>query len=315
MQKSQKNSRVRHIWRSLREKITPFRLLVALVAVIALVALLVANLSKPPVDPLELLSLDAIQDRGGLRVASRGNVPYFSQKTTEDSGRSKWAGLEIDIAGEISQLVLGAPDRVEFAETPFSARNFALKQNQADCLICLSPRGFSDAFIYSEPYYTDSVAVVVPMDGAVNLSELHGEPMVKNSGARVGALTRRPRSSSTVNPLQHEGALTVLRAYNENQGASMYVQGYSGAHDMFQALTDGEIDAVAIEAALLPIYFDPVNMRILMRALGTVDYSVAALPENQSLIDAANILLKEMRADGRLAALYTKYDLRDYSAG
>lgn len=313
MQKPQKNSRLRHLWRSLWEKVTPFRLFVAVAALLILIAMIVIALSQPPVDPLEQLSLELIEDRGVLRVGSRGNVPLFSEKKTDSRGNVTWSGLEMDIAGEIAELVLGSSEKVDFVETPFSARNFTLNKDEADCLLCLSPRGYSTAYIYSEPYYTDSVAVVVRMDGPVNLSELHGEPMVDGSGMIVGALTRQPQSSGTVNPLAHQGALTTLRSYNESQSANLIIRSYAGAQDMFADLEAGKLDAVAIETALLTQYFDPNNMRALMQAIGTIDYAVAALPENQSLITAANIVLAEMRADGRLAALLTKYELRDYA--
>lgn len=278
------------------------------------ISLLVVNLAQPPVDPLELLSLELIENRGVLRVASRGNVPLFSEKSTDARGKSAWSGFEMDIAGEIAALVLGSSEKVDFVETPFSARNFTLNRDEADCLICLSPRGYSAAYIYSEPYYTDSVVVVVPMDGAVSLGELHGEPMVAGSGGDIGAVTRQPQSSSTVNPIAHQGALTVLRNYNENQSANMVLRSYAGMQDMFADLSSGRLDAIAIESALLYRYFDPNTMRVLVHALGTIDYSVAALPENQSLIDAANIVLAQMRADGRLDALLSEYQLRDYAS-
>lgn len=298
----------------IQEGITPARLFVAVLLVVALLTGLVWVITRPKPDPLAQLTLDDIENRGALRVAVQEYVPLFSEEKTTDTGDAIRSGLEADVAHEISALIFDYPDSVDFTTTSFPLRNFMLAQDRVDCVIALSPQGYSDDFIYSNPYYTDAVAIVVLLDGATTIEQLYQSSSANvERTSRIGALTRQPESAGTVNPLVHQGALTVLESYNKDRNAGFSVEKYADAPGMFDDLRHGDLDAIAIEAALLPLYFRD-DMRLLTNYIGTIPYSVAAMPNQQSLIDLTNIVIQNMKNQGTLAALLAKYNLKDYGS-
>lgn len=288
------------------------RLLIAILILIALVVGIVALVLRPKPDPFEQLSVSSIEDRGALRVGTRGDVPYMSMKTEDEDGNVSWSGVEIDIARAISKQIFDDDTAVEFIETPFTLRNFMLKQDRVDCLIALSPKGYSEAMIYSDPYYTDAVAIVVMVNGPTTIDALFKGLNGSDTGGRIGALTRQPASSGTVNPVAHQGALTVLQEYNTVNNAGFTIQTFSDAPNMFNALKDGQLDAIAMEARLIPLYIED-DMRLLNNYIGTIPYAVAALPSQESFIGYANIVIQSMKNSGELAQILSSYDISDYA--
>lgn len=306
-----KHSRLGQWLNKQREKLSPQHIFWGVLLLVGLTAGAVWLFTRPKPDPLDQITLSEIEDRGALGVGVFADVPLFATRTIDPYDKQSWSGLEVDIAHELAALIFDNPDAVEFTPVEFTLRNFMLNQERVDCLIALSPQGYSDSFIYSDPYYTDAVAVIVLLDGATTIEQLYGGATNGKLGARIGALTRQPQSRSTANPLVHQGALTVLQRYNENNSADFRILTYSDAHEMFEDLRNGSLDAIAMETAFLPRYFGD-DLRLLTKHIGTIPYSVVAMPNQSSLIELVNIAIRTMKDRGVMAELLQTYGLKDY---
>lgn len=267
-------------------------LLAGVLLIIGAAVLLFVSL-RPQAQPLEAESMAAILDRSVLRVGVRNNAPSFS---TEKDGQ--FTGMETDIARAIAQRIFGDSQAVEFVSVDFTTRNYKLNTGQVDCVIALCPQGYNTSFLYSQPYYTDAVALVSLNSGPKNLNEL--------AGATVGAIKR------SAQPASH-GALTTLEQFAA--GLSEYdleVKRYSGIPDLFEALRTGEIAAIAMENASLLQYYNENEMHVLPEAIGTIGYSVVIPSDNEALVQIADETIADILQSGEMASLWDKWGLTDY---
>ncbi len=275
---------------------------------IALVILAIAGgifwaATRPEPDPINDPVFDRVRERGAIRVGVRTDIPNFATQVERADGTVDWTGLETDIAREMANAIFGDPEAVDFVPVDFTTRHIKLKAGLVDVLIALSPQGYSSSFLYSEPYYTDAVVAIVLKDGPQSLTGLQG--------AYVGAITRPSGVSETT--LANQGAMTVLQTYTREHQAEIQTVAYSDAPDMFEALERERILGLAMESALLGRYFNEEKMKALPTALGALPYSVVALPGNDAYVAFASQLFAAMRADGRMARLYQRYNLTDYA--
>lgn len=292
-------------WRkSVLERSTPATWIMLALTILAVAGIVFWAVTRPVPDPLDDPAFDIIRTRGALRVGVRTDIPSFAVETVHDDGSSDWTGIETDIAREMANAILGDPEAVEFVPVDFTTRHIKLSAGFVDVLIALSPQGYSSSFVYSKPYYNDAVVVAVLSDGPQSLTGLQG--------SLVGAITRPSGVSET--SLVNQGALTVLQNYSRDQQANIRTVAYSSAPDVFQALEERRVLGVAMENALIGRYFYADRMKALPTAVGTLGYSIVAKPINQAYVTFADQLIDTMRADGRMARLLQRYNLKDYAA-
>ena len=277
--------------RGLQSHLLPQHYLLLLLGLLALIAIVLVVSLKDEPDPLLATEMDPIYDRAVLRVGVREDVPKFCMRQGDT-----YTGIEAEIAHALAERIFSDPTKVEFVKVDFTTRGIKLKTDAIDCLIAVSPQGFSSDFVYSDAYYTDAVGIVVMAQGASSVTEL--------SGKTIGSISR-------AGSLKKQGALDVLKDFNQSTKLGCTIKEYTSAPDMFGDLKNGKIDAIALESALIQLYFTD-SMRLLPDAIGTIPYAIAVMPGNKPLAKIATDMLSSMFGDTSLYALWDKYGLRDF---
>lgn len=300
------NNPLRAFWKKIKRIVPPWvRLGIAAVLAILVIILLVVLL-RPRHNPLSEASMQPILNREILRVGVRTDIERFSYE--EESG--VYNGLEDDIARSLAKKIFGDDYLLQFEPVNPATRHIKLKSNQVDCVIAISPQNFRAEYIYSVPYYTDAVSVVVNAKSKFQSFD-------QFEGMWIGALTYPPANPSALHSassrtLTHEGAATVLQQFISRYDYQIGIRRYSSLPDMIEALEKNEISAIAIEYALLRPHYSRANMRVMPEAIGTVPYSIAIPADNPALVKIADQMIMDMRASGELNALLDKWNLLDY---
>ncbi|MGI6150380.1 MAG: substrate-binding periplasmic protein [Christensenellales bacterium] len=257
-------------------------------------AILLALMLQPGPDPFESAEIATILDRGVLRVGVRGDVPSFGYEDSEGNR----TGLEVDLANLLAAHIFGSPN-AEFSTVNFNTMPAKLRRAQIDCCVALAQTGMSTSLVYSEPYYTDAVAIMV-LDSSPYQSP---EDL---AGRTIGCINRDGSNMRYV-------ARNALYAFAAMQSPKCTVVEYASSADMIADLASGKLSGVCMEYALLFSYFSADTHRILPQAIGTISYSFAFQPESKALVEIANEMLRKIRADGTLDALLQQWNLEDYS--
>lgn len=283
-------AKIRAVFRSLdKREWMVFGIAGAVILVLALVFFL-----RPGPDPYDSAEVAKILDRGVLRVGVRDDVPSFGYEDSEGTR----TGLEVDLANLLAARIFGTAE-AEFAIVNFNTMSAKLRNAQLDACIALAQTGMSTALVYSEPYYTDAVAIMVLASSPYQSPE-------ELAGRSIGCINRDGTN------LRYS-ARNALNAFAEGQDPKCTVIEYSSSADMIADLANGKLSGVCMEYALLFSYFSADAHRILPQAIGTISYSIAFQPGSTALVEIANEMIRDMRADGSLGALLQKWSLEDYS--
>lgn len=298
----------REFIKKIQRKVPPWVLLGAAVIIVILLVVLIVAIVQPNYNPLNEPSMSSIKNRQILRVGVRDDLEHFSYKEENNT----YNGFEDDIARAIAKNIFGDDYLVQFEPVNAATRHVKLKQGMIDCLIAVTPQGYRGKdYLYSVPYYTDAVAVIVNVNSTFeNFSQLNDLPIGVLTYPPANSATRFQSASST---LSHEGAGTVLNQFIESGEYTNTIKRYSSIPDMFEALNKNEISAIAIENTLLREYYNPTTMRVLPDAIGLVPYSVVIPTDNEALLEITNKTITNMKKSGEWNALLDKWNLIDYS--
>lgn len=109
-------------------------------------------------------------------------------------------------------------------------------------------------------------------------------------------------------------ARNVLTSFASGLNPAATVKEYSAIPDMLADLSDGTLDAVCLEYALLYSYYSSDVHTILSEAIGTIEYAVAFPSSAEALVEIANDLIAELRESGELQNMLTRWGLQDYGS-
>jgi len=197
-------------------------------------------------------------------------------------------GFDIDVAKEVAKR-LGV--EVEFKPIDWASKELELQGKKIDMiwngLTITEERKKNMAF--SDPYLDNRQIVVVPID-----SEIQSKADL--AGKKVGLQ-------------QDSSAYNALTADEETYNSVAEVVQYP---DNFEALLDlqtGRIDAVIVDEILGKYYMtkNPNIFRVLEDDFGEEEYGVGMRLEDKKLVEEINRILKEMKEDGTMAEISTKW--------
>lgn len=272
-------------------KIEPKTWIATLLILAAAVALLVLLFSKPETDPMDSEEVAQVLDIGALRAGVRNDIPSFG--VTDENGAH--TGLEAELIKLLSAEIFGT-ESVDFTVVSYNTLSALLRTDRLDVCAAIYQRGMSTSLVYSDPYYTDAVALMVLKSSGYTSTE-------QLKTATIGVINR---DGSNMRYIPRNAAYTFV-------GDTGTVVEYSGVPDMLDDLADGTIDAVCMEYALLYSYYSENLHHILPEAIDTVSYAFAFPPGSSELAKIANAMLSRMREDGSLDALIAQWNLTDYS--
>ena len=230
--------------------------------------------------------LDAVTQRGTLRVAVEGTYPPFNFKE-----KGQLAGFEVELAKALAGK-MGV--KAEFSTSEWSAMLAGLQADKYDVVI--NQVGITDkrkeVFDFSEPYTVSSPQLIVRKNEKRefnSLADLKGKKLGLGQGTNFGDLARAV--------------------------GGIDVRTYPGSPEYLQDLALGRIDAALNDSLLIPYIVKQTKLPLKAGApVGDVERSgipfAKGNPKFKAAIDKA---LADMKADGSFVTISTKWFERDVS--
>ena len=229
--------------------------------------------------------ISEIKERGELRVGIKTDVPYFGLLNPDTKEPE---GLEIDIAHEIAQNILGEDIYVTFIPTTAITRENLLKNNEIDFVIATFTitEERQKSMNFSRPYFIDEIGLLVRNNSNIN-------SVADIDGKKIGATF----SSTAYNKLEQKP--NDLKIDYELVGAASYPE-------IALKLENNEIDAIATDKSILYGYSTNDNM-ILDEGFFPQEYGIATKLENDGFAKLIDKHLKTMEGNGKLEEIINRW--------
>jgi len=256
---------------------------VVLVALVVGIFILVASKE----DNKELNSLERILDKKTLVLGLDDSFPPMGFRNENN----EIVGFDIDVAREVSKR-LGV--KLVLQPISWTAKEQELNSYNIDCIW----NGMSidndrkEKMSLSMPYLGNSMSFVVKADNGINaLQDLKGKKIGVQSGSTAEEILQESE-------LYKEIAEVV--SYNDNITA-------------FMDLEIGQIDSVFLDNVVANYYIASNNKpyRVLEEALAEEEYAIGFRKQDIELCDKINETLNEMKNDGSLGQISTKWFGKD----
>ncbi len=227
-------------------------------------------------------SLQRVLDAGRLVIGLDANYPPMG--FTDDSGEI--VGFDIDVAQEVCGR-LG----IELVKQPINwdAKEDELNSGVIDCIwngMSATPERAASMNL-SEPYMKNELIFVVPENSA--------------------ALTPRDLEGMTVGVQSGSTTREVLEA--SSLYASIKVVLFDDCLSLFQQVKEGKIDAAFVDSIVAYYFLFSSDERyfVLDNSLSEEECAIGFRKGDRELRDRVQELLSEMKADGTLGRISTKW--------
>jgi putative glutamine transport system substrate-binding protein len=251
--------------------------------VLVAILLFVVKQPIPQTDtPTELSNSDQVQaiiERGVLRVGVKQDVPNFGYKNP-DSG--EFEGLEIDIARKIADE-LGVD--IEFTPVTAQTRGPLLDNGQVDLVIATFTITEERKLLYNftTPYYTDAVGFLVNKDSGIKtFTDLNG----KTIGVAQGSITR-----------------TLISELADKYGIAVNFAELGSYPELSVSLRAHRTDAFSVDQSILSGYIGSKS-ELMDFSFSASDYGIVTKLSNKDLNNYLNSLVEKWTSDGSLQAIY-----------
>ena len=234
--------------------------------------------------------LDAIKERGVVKVGVKADVPKFSLQNT---ATGEYEGFEDDLAYAIAGKILGisaeeakAQKKVGFQAVNAKTRGPLVENGEVDYVIAtftITPER-KETYNFSPAYYTDAVGILVNNDSGI-------ETIEDLDGKIIGVA----QSSTSKQEFENYKAENGIQAEPTFQEFATYPE-------LAQALAAKQIDAFSVDRAILEGYKNDSNKFLDVR-YGEQEYGVCSNKENTELSELINTTVQEMLDDGSMTAL------------
>ncbi|MBP2654815.1 MAG: peb1A [Firmicutes bacterium] len=232
--------------------------------------------------------LNAIKDRGVLKVGVKVDVPKFGFK---DPQTGQIDGLEIDIARAIAKKILGDPNKIELQAVTAKTRGPLLDNGEVDLDIATFTitEERKQSYNFSEPYFTDGVAMMVKKtSGIQSINDLNG----KKIGVAQSATSRKS-----------------LQEAADKAGVRVQFLEFGTYPEIKTALDAGRVDVFSVDGSILAGYLDDSTV-ILNDRFAQQQYGVVSKKDNTALANAINEAITEMKNNGELDKLIQKWGIK-----
>ena len=217
-------------------------------------------------------------EAGKLIMSTNAAFPPYEMVADDGS----FEGIDVEIAGAIAAK-LGLELVVD--DMDFDAALLAVQQGKSDVVMAGVTVKEERLMVmnFSESYATGVQVVIVKEGSDVTLDNM-GDKMI---GAQRG---------------------TTGFIYTSDDFGEDHVTAYDNGASAVQALMNGQVDCVVIDAAPAEAFVaaNP-GLTILDTEYALENYAIGLNKENTALLDAVNAALAELTADGTIAAIVEKY--------
>ncbi len=198
----------------------------------------------------------------------------------------KYYGMEIDIAKHIAQQL--GYQKVHFDPMNPQPRAQALLNDREDFVIssCTIRNEPPTGCVYSTPYLeTHSSIIAIASTEIENSKDLQG--------MKLGLITNSANIEQTKNYLYGRNIEPEYEYYDDYDA-------------LFDALVEGEIDALSTDEKIISAYAETSNLS-LNESFNTFNYGIL-VKEGNPIIDSINSILSKMKEDGSLETIINKWN-------
>ncbi|MDR2796997.1 MAG: transporter substrate-binding domain-containing protein [Treponema sp.] len=238
-------------------------------------------------DPARSAQVQALRKRGILHVGTQSDVPRFSYVNPQTN---ELEGLEIDLARNIAEAILGDKNAVSFTMVTTQLREPLLDNGEVDMIIA--------AYTITEerkrhvnitgPYYIDEVGFLVRKDsGLTGLADMQGKT--------IGVI----RGTTTAQAVTNEA---------NKRGIGVQFLEFPSNPPILAALLSGQIDVYSVDKSILLGYLQEDTL-LLPDGFDPQEYGIATKLENDKLAAYLDSLVMTMQQDGTLTALLRTWGL------
>lgn len=241
--------------------------------------------------------VQAILDRGVLKVGCKSDVPKFSLQNTKTE---EYEGFEDDLAYEIAGDIFGCTaeeakekELVEFQGVTAKTRGPLLENGEIDLVIATFTitDERKETYNFSTPYFTDAVGLLVNKDvGIESIEDLDG---------KIIGVAQSSTTKDSFNAYVEEKGLDVKPEFQE----------FDGYPALAQALATNQIDCFSVDRAILSGYVNDSNV-ILEDRFAEQDYGVASAKENTGLAELVDKKITMMLDDGTIGKMIEEWEIQ-----
>ncbi len=229
-------------------------------------------------------SLKVVQERGSLIVGA--DAPYGVMEFFDQNGQI--IGMDVDVAQAIAS---GLKVDLEFKKYAWDNLFDAVKKGEIDLAlssITITPER-SQEILFSSPYFSGGQAILA-RSGDYSIKKLSDL-----AGKKIGV------------QIETTGQ-TEARKINPDELIITYAGYGNGEKDIISDLKNGTIDAVIADYVQVAknAYDDP-ELKIVGAPFTQEYYGAATNLNNISLMTAVDNIIREMKRDGRLSQIETKW--------
>ena len=241
---------------------------------------------EPEGDTAADTSLEAIQEKGELILGLDDSFPPMGFK--DENGEI--VGFDIDVAREVC-AILGV--ELKLQPIDWNSKEMELNTGNIDCIwngMSVSPER-EEAMSLSIPYLDNHMALVVlPDSGIATVADMSGKNLAVQTGSTAEEALDAPEGADLKN------AVASVNGFADNLTALM-------------DLETGASDAVLIDdvVANYLIATSGKNMVVLNDFLYAENYAIGFRKDDVALTEAVNGALRELKANGKLAEIATKW--------
>ena len=217
-------------------------------------------------------------EAGKLIMSTNASFPPYEM--IADDGSIE--GIDVDVAGAIAKK-LGL--ELEVDDMDFDAALLAVQQNKSDIVMAGVTVTEDRQLImnFSDSYATGVQVVIVKEGSDVTLDNL-GEKMIGTQRGTTGYI------------------------FTSDDYGDDHVTAYDNGASAVQALQNGQVDCVVIDAAPAEAYVEAnPGLTILDTEYVVENYAIGVNKDNTALLDAINGALAELTADGTIDTIIGKY--------
>ncbi len=231
-------------------------------------------------------TVEAIQDRGRLRVAMVADRPPFAYLDAAGAP----AGYEVRLVSVLAERWLGDPTAVDLLPVTVDEGMRMLGSGEADLLIGAIP-------------HTQEAELVVDFSLTIYVA---GESMMVRAGSEIGGIASLDGQPVAV--VTGSGSEEVLRRIARDMEVFPVIVPKATLEEAIADLEAGEVVAVIGERTELigPAYATP-GLEVTALRLTQVPLAVGLPPGDSVFRDWVNLTLQAMVRDGTFAALYGEW--------
>ena len=221
---------------------------------------------------------------GKLTMSTNAAFPPYEM--TDDNGN--YVGIDIEVAEAIADK-LGLELQVD--DMDFDAALLAAQTGKSDMVMAgvTVTEERQTVMDFSNTYATGIQVVIVPEDSDIaSIEDMTG----KMIGVQRGTT----------------GDLYCSASVEDGGFGEENVTPYDNGLTAVQALMNGQVDCVVIDNAPAQEFVDAnPGLKILDTEYANEDYAIGVAKGNTALLDAINVALEELQADGTVQSIVDKY--------